>query len=56
MEFVAFAAVQSLCDTVLSLRKGQSEKLPCPVSATVSIRAPMTVNKHFSPNLLYLIG
>lgn len=38
MEFLfeVFAAMQSMCGTVLSLRKGQTEILPCPVNASLS--------------------
>lgn len=50
--FVAFAAMQSICGTVLSLGKGQSEILPCPVNAAVPVRTPMTINRHFSQSLL----
>lgn len=50
--FEVFAAMQSMCDTMLSLRKGQTEIFPCPVNATVSLRTPMTISRHFSQNLL----
>lgn len=54
MEFLfeVFAAMQSMCGTVLSLRKGQTEILPCPVNATVSLRTPMAISRRFSQNLL----
>lgn len=51
--FVAFAAMESMCGIVLSLRKGQSEILPCPVNARGPVRTPITINRHFCQNLLY---
>lgn len=43
--FEVFVAMQSMCGTVLSLRQGQTEILPCPVNATVSLRTPMTIKQ-----------
>lgn len=39
-------------DSVLSLRKGQTEIIPCPVNVTVPIKTPMTINRLFSQNPL----
>lgn len=56
--FEVFAAMQSMCGSVLSLRKGQTEILPCPLNATVSLRTPMTIKQALFPKstLLLFIG